>query len=189
LATLAVEHRFELYGAVAMVTHGWLLATDGQAKSSLPELRRGLAGCIDLGARLWAPYHKALLAEAHLEAGEASVGLQVLADARRLANDSGLHYWDAELLRLKGRLLAHRSPDGHHEAEERCYREALAIAQRQQARSLELRAATSLARLWRDERRDDRARDLLAPVYGWFTEGFDTGDLKEAKALLDELRL
>jgi predicted ATPase len=137
---------------------------------------------------LFEPYHKALLAEAHFAAGEASVGLEVLEDALRFANDSGVRYWDAELLRLKGKLLAHVSPSGRHEKEEGCYRKALAVARGQQARSLELRAAISLARLWRDEGRGDEARDLLAPIYGGFTEGFDTPDLIEAKALLDELR-
>ena len=106
----------------------------------------------------------------------------------RFADDSAVRFWDAELLRLRGKLLGRLSSDGSHQEEEGCYREALAVAQRQQARSLELRAATSLARLWRNQGRDDEARDLLAPVYGWFTEGFDTPDLKEAKALLDELR-
>jgi predicted ATPase len=98
-----------------------------------------------------------------------------------------LRFWDAGLLCLKGKLLARLSPDGHHEEEERYYREALEVARRQQARSLELRAATSLARLWRDEGRRCEAHDLLVPIYGWFTEGFDTPDLREAKALLDSL--
>jgi predicted ATPase len=147
-----------------------------------------LAGCIDLGVRMFEPYHKALLAEAHLEGGEPSVGLEVLEDVMRFADTSGVHYWNAELLHLKGKLMARLPSDGHHEEQEVCYREALEVARRQQARSLELRAATSLARLWCDEGRPDEAHDLLAPVYGWFTEGFDTPDLIEAKALLDELR-
>jgi predicted ATPase len=187
MARLAVEHRLALYEAIATVARGWVLVNQGHGQSGLSELRRGLTGCIDLGAHLHEPYHKALLAEAHLDAGEASAGLQVLEDATRFADDSGVCYWDAELLRLKGKLLAHLSPEGRHEEEERCYREALAVAQRQQARSLELRAAISLARLWRDQDRGNEARDLLAPVYDWFTEGFDTPDLKEAKVLLDAL--
>jgi predicted ATPase len=188
MATLAAEHRLALSEAIGTVARGWMLATEGQAASALSELHRGAAGCLDLGERLYEPYHKALLAEAHLEAGEASEGLEVLEEAMRFAGDSGVRYWDAELLRLKGKLLAHLLPEGRHKEEEGCYREALAVAQRQHARSLELRAATSLARLWRDQGRDDDARDLLAPVYGWFTEGLDTPDLKDAKALLEELR-
>jgi adenylate cyclase len=188
IAALAVEHGLALYEAIGTVARGWVLADEAQTKAGLSELRRGLAGCVDLGVRVREPYHKALLAEAHLDAGEASAGLVVLEEAMRFAGDSGLRYWDAELLRLKGKLLAHLSPEGRHEEEERCYREALAVAQRQQARSLELRAATSLARFWRDEGRRDEARSLLAPIYDWFTEGFDTPDLKDAKALLDALR-
>jgi predicted ATPase len=188
MAQLAAEHRLAPFEATGVIARGWLLSTERQAKRSLRELHRGLPGCIDLGVRLWVPCHKALLAEAHLDAGEASVGLEVLEDTMRFVNGSGLHYWDAELLRLKGKLLAHVSPNDRHEEEEGCYREALAAARRQQARSLELRAATSLGRLWRDQGRVEEARNLLAPVYDWFTEGFDTGDLKEAKALLDELR-
>jgi len=98
----------------------------------------------------------------------------------------GNRWWWAEFLRLRGEL--HRSgPAGDRVAAEQSYREALAVAQGQQAKSLELRAATSLVRLWRDEGRRDEGRDLLAPVYGWFTEGFDTPDLAEAKALLSSL--
>ena len=104
------------------------------------------------------------------------------------AEESGVRFWNAELLRLKGKLLAHLLPDGGCREVEACYREALAVARRQQARSLELRSVTSLARLWRDQGKRREARGLLAPVYGWFTEGFDTPDLKDAKALLDELR-
>jgi predicted ATPase len=137
---------------------------------------------------MYEPYHTALLAEAHLEAGEASVGLEVLEDAMRVADDSGVRYWDAELRRLKGKLLARLASKGRYDEEEGYYREALVVAQRQQARSLELRAATSLGRLWRDQGRVEEARDLLAPVDDWFTEGFDTPDLIEARALLDELR-
>jgi hypothetical protein len=94
----------------------------------------------------------------------------------RFAEESEVHFWDAELQRLKGQLLARLSPGGGGERVETCYREALDIARRQQARSLELRAATSLGPFWRDNGKRDRARELLAPVYGWFTEGFDTSD-------------
>jgi predicted ATPase len=104
----------------------------------------------------------------------------------QFVSESGVRFWEVELLRLKGMLLAQASPDGQHGAEH-CYQEALFVARRQQARSLELRAAESLARLWRDQGRRDEAHDLLSSVYGWFTEGFTTPDLQDAKALLDEL--
>jgi predicted ATPase len=101
-------------------------------------------------------------------------------------NDTGERRWEAEVYRLKGELLLARSAE--HDAEaETCFRQALAIARRQQAKSLELRAAMSLARLWQQQGKRGEAYDLLAPIYGWFTEGFDTADLQEAKALLDAL--
>jgi predicted ATPase len=165
-----------------------MLTNQGQARSGLSELRRGLAGCTDLGLRVFEPYLKALLAEAHLAAGEAPVGLAVLDEATRFANETEVRFWDAELLRLKGKLLARvSSGDSSYQEVEPCYREALTVARHQHARSLELRAATSLAHLWRDQGKCTEAHDLLAPVYGWFTEGFDTPDLKEVKALLNEL--
>ena len=127
---------------------------------------------------------RAVLAEAYLGAGDALMGLEAVEGAIRFAEEAGVCFWNAELLRLKGALLARLSSRAEVEAS---YQEALALARRQQARSLELRAAISLARLWRDQGKRDEAHDLLAPIYGWFTEGFDTLDLKEAKALLDEL--
>ncbi len=98
----------------------------------------------------------------------------------------GEHFWEAELHRRRGRILLAQSRD-NRAAAEACYRQAIEVAKSQEARLLELRAATSLAGLWREDGKGDLARDLLAPVHGWFTEGFDTADLKEAKALLDEL--
>jgi predicted ATPase len=154
MARLASEHRFALFEATAIATHGWLLANQGQATSSLSELRQGLDGCINLGMRLFEPYHKALLAKTQLAAGEAAVGFALVEDAMRFTAESGLRYWEAELLRLKGMLLAHLAPRVAGPPEvEACYREAMAVARRQQARSLELRAAISLARLWRDQGR------------------------------------
>ena len=111
-----------------------------------------------------------------------------MAQAIRFADATGMRFWDAELLRLKGKALARLSQAGDAPQEvEACYQEALAVARHQQARSLELRASISLACLRRDQGKRKEARDLLGPVYGWFTEGFDTPDLNEARALLDEL--
>jgi predicted ATPase len=186
LAELAAEHGLGLYKATAIAAGGWVRANQGQAKSSLLELRQGLDGYTGLGFHEFEPYFKALLAKGHFDAGEAAIGLEVLEDAMRFAEESGVRFWNAELLRLKGVLLAHLLPDGGRREVEAFYREALAVAGRQQTRSLELRAATSLARLWRDQGKRTEAHDLLAPIYGWFTEGVDTPDLKEAKALLDE---
>jgi predicted ATPase len=137
--------------------------------------------------RVLEPYYTTLLATAHLAAGEGPIGLELLEEASRFAEASGVRYWDAELLRLKGKLLAKSSQCNAPQQVEACYREALAVARRQQARSLELRAAMDLARFWRDQGARIEARDILAPIYGSFTEGFDTPDLNEAKALLDAL--
>jgi predicted ATPase len=190
LAGLAAGHGLALFEANAVAARGWVLANEGQVTGGLAELRRGLDGCISLGMRLFEPYHKALLAEACLAAGDGAAALGLVEDAMRFADESGVRFWDAELLRLKGRLLAHLQPGGAGPPEEveACYRGSLAVARGQEARSLELRAALSLARLWRDRGEHAEARDLLAPVYGWFTEGFGTPDLEEAKALLDELQ-
>jgi class 3 adenylate cyclase/tetratricopeptide (TPR) repeat protein len=189
MACLAAEHGLALFGATAIAAHGWVLADEGQVTGSLSELRRGMEGCIGLGMRLFEPYHKALLAEAYLAVGDGTAALGLVEDAMRFAEESGVHFWDAELLRLKGRLLTRLSPPGANPQEvEACYRGALEIARSQDSRSLELRGAFDLAGWWRDQGRRSEAHDLLAPIYGWFTEGFDTPDLREAKVLLDKLR-
>src|SRR5262249_41788477 len=128
-----------------------------------------------------------LLAEACRHTGQGATGLTLIADALAQAVATGEDWWQAELYRLKGELLVYEG--GTHavrEAEERV-RRALTVARRQQAKSLELRAAMSLARLWQHQGKRTEAHELLAPVYGWFTEGFDTPDLQEARALLEEL--
>jgi predicted ATPase len=126
-----------------------------------------------------------MLAEGYVKVGATDEGLQALAEALTVVQDTGERVWEAELHRLKGELLAQSKED--HAAAHACFQQALMIARRQQAKSLELRAATSLSRLWQRQGQETDARELLAPVYGWFTEGFDTADLQEAKALLDEL--
>jgi predicted ATPase len=117
--------------------------------------------------------------------GQREAGLTLLAEALTLTNDKEERRWDAELYRLKGELLLDSAP--HQVEAEESLEQALAVARRQEAKSLELRAAMSLARLWQEQGKRDEAHALLAPVYGWFTEGFNTIDLQEAKALLDEL--
>jgi predicted ATPase len=176
-----------MYGAVGTFARGWAMANQDQVRAGLAEMRRGMDACVALGMRLFQPYQQALLAEAYLHAGEAQIGLDVVEEAMRFVTESGVRFWDAELRRLKGTLLTHLAPGEPQEAEA-CYQESLSVARHQQAKSLELRAAMSLARLWRDEGRRDEARDLLAGVYDWFSEGFDTPDLRDAKALLDEIR-
>jgi predicted ATPase len=132
------------------------------------------------------PYFLALLAEAYGNAGQADDGLQVLAEALMLVDKTGERLWEAELHRLQGELLLRQAIPDTTQAEP-CFQQALTIARRQQAKSLELRAAMSLAQLWHQQGKQAEARALLAEVYGWFTEGFDTADLQEARALLTVL--
>ena len=128
--------------------------------------------------------HARSLASAKADLGKPDEAFELLEEALALTEVSGERWWQAELHRLRGRLLVAR---GQHDEGEACFRRAIEVSSGQRARMLELRAATSLARLWSDRGRNAEARDLLAPIYGWFTEGFDTLDLKEAKSLLDEL--
>ena len=132
------------------------------------------------------PYYLALLAEAAAQVGQPTAGLEALAEALTILAKSTVRWWEAELYRLRGELLLQRSVAQPGEAEA-CFQQSLAVARRQQAKSLELRAAMSLSRLWQQQGKRAEAYALLAPIYGWFTEGFDTADLQEAKVLLEEL--
>jgi predicted ATPase len=147
-------------------------------------LRSGSIAFRATGAELFMPHYIALLAAACEIAGQIEEASTLLDEALQIAERTGERWLAAELNRHKGQLLLRQ---GHTEAAEELYRKALRIAEEQEAKLWELRATMSLARLRRDQDRRPEARDLLAPVYGWFTEGFDTADLKEAKALIDEL--
>jgi predicted ATPase len=131
-------------------------------------------------------YLLALLAKAYVEGRQAAEGLSVLAEALAAVRQHGEHFYEAELYRLKGELLLTGSA-AQHAAAEACFHQALAVARHQQANSLELRAAMSLSRLWQHQGKREEARQLLAPIYGWFIEGFDTADLRETKVLLEVL--
>jgi predicted ATPase len=152
----------------------------------MAQMRQGRAALQTMGATLWWPAYLAWLAEAYDGMGQAPEGLTVLTEALTIAHTTGERFWEAEFHRRKGVLLLALSAEQHAEAET-CLHQALAIAHRQQAKLLELRAAVSLSRLWQQQGKCQEAHGLLAPVYHWFTEGFDTIDLQEAKALLDEL--
>jgi predicted ATPase len=152
----------------------------------MAQMPQGRAALQAMGAKLWWPAYLAWLAEAYDGMGQAPDGLAVLTEALTIAHHTGERFWEAEIHRLKGELLRALSAEQHAEAET-CLQQALDIARRQQAKLLELRAAVSLSRLWQQQGKRQEAHDLLAPVYHWFTEGFDTVDLQEAKALLDEL--
>jgi len=171
---------------VGAVLRGWTLAHQGQAQAGIEQLTQGLTAWRATGAEVNRSYLLALLAEAHGTMGQPEAGLTMLAEALVHVEHTGERYYEAEIHRLKGALLLQQHSDHRAEAEA-CLAQAIAIAQNQQAKSLELRATTNLARLWQQQGKRQAAYDLLAPVYGWFTEGFDTADLKDAKALLHAL--
>jgi len=184
--TLATEQGFPLWVAMGTVFRGWALAMQGQGEEGLAQIRQGIAGCRATGAALFVPYFSALLADVSAHLGHTEDGLQALAEAYTLVDQHEQRWWEAEIHRLRGVLLLQQTETQHVEAEG-WLRRALDVARHQEAKSLELRAAMSLARLWQQQDKRAEAYDLLAPIYGWFTEGFDTADLQEARALLDAL--
>jgi predicted ATPase len=186
LVAIASEHGFALFLGRGLIVQGWAIAQRGQSGLAVCQIREGLAAVQATGSRSFEPIFLGLLAEALALTGEIEEGLAVIADALAKTEASGAKENDAELHRLRGDLL-HRLPSPDWTEVEASLRMALAIACEQGTRGFELRAAISLARLWGEQGRRGEAGDLLAPVYGWFTEGFDTVDMKEAKALLDEL--
>ena len=183
--TLSIEHRLEMWAAWATVLKAWVLTHQKQGGEGMDLLHRTLTAFEATGAGIWRPYFLALQSEAYKKAGQVEAGLDILAEAQTLVEKTGERIYEAELYRLKGELLLMGGVD-ESEAEA-CYHEALEVARRQQAKSLELRAAVSLGRLWQKGGNREEAHQRLAEIYGWFTEGFDTTDLKEAKALLEEL--
>jgi predicted ATPase len=184
--SLAMEQGFPLWVAVGAVLRGWTLAQQGKGQEGVEQMHQGLRAHRGTGAELLRPYFLALLAEAYGLIGQPETGLTGLAEALTLVDKTGEQWCESELHRLKGALLLQQSSDNAPEAEH-CFHRAISITQSQQAKSLELRAATSLARLWQRQGKRQEAHDLLASVYNWFTEGFDTADLQEAKALLKAL--
>jgi predicted ATPase len=134
----------------------------------------------------WAAHHAALLADAYRKTGQTVEGLNVITDALARATQTECRFYEAELYRIKGELLLTQAAVDEGAAEA-CFQNALRVARGQRAKSLELRAAMSLSRLWQSKGKNAEARQLLGEIYGWFTEGFDTADLKQAKALLEEL--
>ena len=183
LMALTNEQGFVYWSALGTIDEGWGLVAQGATAAGIARIGEGLAAYRATGAALYGSEQLGILAEAHGRNGEPDEGLRVLADALALVDRTKEAYAAAELHRLQGDLLLQRDR-ADQPAAEAAYRTAIEIARAQRARSWELRAATSLARLWRDQDKRAEACDLLAPVYGWFTEGFDTPDLRQAKALL-----
>jgi predicted ATPase len=220
LLTLATEQRFPIYLAEGTMLRGWALTEQGQVEEGITQMQQGLAAFRATGAELERPYWLVLLAEAHEKIEHAEEGLTLLSEALAVVEKSGVRFYEAELYRLRGELTlqganqkakvkAQKSkvpdpqsqlPDPNSEAEA-CFLKAIEIAQRQQAKSLELRATVSLVRLRKQQAAQSESRNtnhasraalaeahtMLSEIYNWFTEGFDTKDLQEAKALLNSL--
>ena len=183
---IACEHGLPLWAGVGRILQGWADAQRGEATTGIARIRDGMAASEATGNRVFTPFYLTLLAEALALAGKIEEGLAALDDALATAAVSGERGWSAEIHRLCGELTG-RLPQPDPAKAEVSFRTAIAIAREQGTRGYELRAATSLARLWGEQGRRSEARDLLAPLYASFTEGFDTADLKDAKRLLDEL--
>src|SRR5262245_12586717 len=181
LLVLSTEHGFPYWLALATAFRGRLLAAHGQAQEGLMLLMQGLAAVRATGAVARTPTLLMSLAEAHAMLGQPGEGLNCLAEAAQIIEATDEQLDEAELRRLHGDLL---NATGDRPAAERSYRQALGVAGRQSAKLFELRAATSLARLWRDQGKCTDARKLLTSVYGWVTEGFDTADLRNASTFL-----
>jgi len=202
--TLATEQGFPYFLAAGTVMRGRTLAEQGRVEEGIAQMQQGMAAFRATGAEIARPYWLALLAEAYGKGGQIEEGLGVLTEALATVDKTGERYYEAELYRLKGTLTLQKlsvasnqlsvtnprplAPDPQAEAEaEVWFHKAIEIARRQQAKSLELRAVMSLSQLWQRQGKRAEAHRLLAEIYGWFTEGFDTPDLQEAKALLDSL--
>jgi class 3 adenylate cyclase/predicted ATPase len=186
LVALADSKGVLFWKALGMVPYGCLLAMTGRASDAIEVITCGLTGLRSTGSTLWTPLALAYLALAHAQLGQFDEAGRHMDEAINATETSKESWFEADIHRLAGHIeLLSPRPDGAKV--EACFEQALAIARAQGAKSLELRAAMGMAQLWRDQGKRDEARDLLAPVHGWFTEGFDSVDLKESKALLDAL--
>jgi predicted ATPase len=192
--TMATAQRFALVWVSGLILRGWAIAVQEYSHESLVQIRQGLDTYRSIGAELHRPHFLSMLAEASGILGQPERGLAALEEALTLIEQTGERYYEAELHRQRGELLLLCETKSHaaqgsreqHEAEA-CFQHALDVSRQQQAKSFELRAAMSLSRLWQQQGKRAEAHDLLAPIYHWFTEGFDTADLQDAKVLLDEL--
>jgi predicted ATPase len=186
LVTLATQHGFESWRHAGIVQRDWALVHLGQGEHCLPEMHQSLQCLLDGGAGIFRVGLLTLLADAYGQSGQSEAGLALLTAALEEVQGHGARYLEAEIWRLMGALLLRQAVPEPSRAEA-CFQQALEVARAQQAKWWELRTAVSLSRLWRQQGQRAEAYELLAPVYGWFSEGFDTADLQEAQALLEEL--
>ena len=186
MLALATKHGFARHVALGTLFRGMVLAAQGQRAVGLAQMRQGLAAVRATGSAVGMSGHLSQLAEAYGQMGQVDEGIPLLAEALALVETTGERHTEAELYRLHGELLLRQAvPEAQTAAA--CFQQALDIARHQQAKWWELRAATSLARLWQRQGQRAEARELVAEIYSWFTEGFDTADLQEARALLENL--
>ncbi|MSQ46992.1 MAG: hypothetical protein EXR78_01180 [Deltaproteobacteria bacterium] len=207
--TLCAEHKFANFLGQMMIIQGWAFAEQGFHAEGIAQIRQGLAACQATGARLFRPMYLTFMTEACWKAAQIAEGLSAVTEALAAGDKTGERFWGAELYRLKGELTLQKgardwrlktsssspqapslkplAPSGAEQEAEECFLKAIEIAQRQQAKSLELRETVSLARLWQRQDKQKEDHQMLSEIYNWFTEGFDTKDLQEAKALIDEL--
>jgi len=203
----AIEYGFPLEWVT--ILRGWALVEQGQGEEGLVQMRQSLDSCQAMGTKLRRPYFLALVAEAYGKVDQTAEGLTVLAEALALVDKTGERWCEAELYRIKGELTLQKEARGWRletsssfpqasspkpqvsqvvlREAETCFLKAIEVAQHQQAKSLELRAVMSLSRLWQQQGKKEEAQQMLAEIYSWFTEGFDTKDLQEAKTMLEEL--
>jgi predicted ATPase len=190
--TLSTEQGFPFWSAHGTVLRGGALAEQGQVEEGIAQMQHGLATFQAMGAELVRIEHLPRLAAMYAKTGQIKEGLSVVAEALAFVDKTGMRFCEAELYRLKGELTLQQfnvqGPQSKVQDAEACFLKAVDIARKQQAKSLELRASVSLARLQRQQGKQADAREMLAEIYNWFTEGFDTKDLQEAKALLSELK-
>jgi predicted ATPase len=186
LVVLAAGQGLPTYWAVGSALRGWALAEEGHAEEGIAQIRQGLAAWATSARFFWRINCLPLLATAYGRGGKAQEGLAVLAEVLRMVEEGGFRFYQPEMYRLQGELLLANTP-AEQAAAESCFHQAIASARRQSAKSWELRAIMSLSRLYQQQGKTEEARQMLAEIYSWFTEGFDTVDLWEAKALLQEV--
>ena len=185
IVELADRHSLGYWRVNGLILRGWAMVQQGATEAGIALMRQNAADRAARGVGWYQARYLCMLAAAYARVGQAELGLRAIAEAKALVAANDEHMWEGELDRIEGELMqVQRASAPEIEA---CFARAIAIARTQDAKSLELRAAHRLARLWCDQGRCSDARALLAPVFGWFTEGFETADLRATKALLDEL--
>ena len=183
---LADEKAALSWSGLVRLNQGSVLVLTGRASDAVEVITSGIATHRSLGSTTWLPLHLSHLANAYSELGQFDSAWGCIGEAKTSIETTNERWCEAEVYRITGEV-ALKLPGADADRAATYFQSALAVARKQQAKSWELRAAMSMARVWRDQGKRNEARELLAPVYGWFTEGFDTRDLKDAKALLDEL--